>query len=74
MGTIYILARANNTNNNYQISISKSNEEQCDNDCSKNGICEVEKVVILRFMDVVVTNLLLGMIVIKLLKNYLQDL
>ncbi|CAK87511.1 unnamed protein product (macronuclear) [Paramecium tetraurelia] len=40
-GLIYIYVKGNNTNNEYTISISGSNEEQCDNDCSNNGICKV---------------------------------
>ncbi|CAD8157799.1 unnamed protein product [Paramecium octaurelia] len=39
-GKIYILATGNNTKDKYLISISGSNEEQCDNDCSKKGVCQ----------------------------------
>ncbi|CAD8127791.1 unnamed protein product [Paramecium sonneborni] len=37
---IYISVRVNNTDNQFQISISGSSEEECNNDCSNNGVCE----------------------------------
>ncbi|CAD8151984.1 unnamed protein product [Paramecium octaurelia] len=40
LGTIYITTTADNIYNQYQITITGNNEDQCDNECNYGGVCK----------------------------------